>query len=808
MIQHLTVLLRVLTVAAFPSVAPHVTSDEPEPKPYNQVVTGDAQTRRGLFITHRIGARLLYEIPRAVLGKDMWLTSRIVRTSESTLSGANSNGRIIRWEQRGQHILIYQVDLSGRVDSTTVIARGVEKHSYPVILVALPIQAYGPDSAPVIDVTHLFATPIREFEGPQGGSDPDRSFLESVRTFPENIEVEATLTLPGGGPDGATVTRLHHWSMLKLPDHPMQPRLADPRLSYLSLETIDYNDPERPPRPRKFIKRFRLECSARREGPLCYPVKPITFYVAPEMPPWLVPWVKRAVMRWEPALEMAGFKQGIVVKDPPSKAEDPDWSAEDARYSVIQWVNGNGFGGGGTKNDPRTGETLQGVAGLGDGYLRVYLRNMYWAEAGAMDPRALRVPFPDSLMGRLVQAVLEHEVGHALGFDHNMKASAMYPLDSIRNKDFVHRMGFTPSVMDYAYFNWIAQPEDRMALDDLIFRIGPYDMWAVHWGYAPIPAARTPEEEWPTLDRWAREQDTHPWLRYATLNGRRFSGNGNTLDVRENMTQQVGDAEPVRAARLGLKNLRRLVPLLLPATTHPEGDARDLQDLNELYDAVVDQWANEVRTPIVLIAGIETQEKSSSQPGPRYIPVSGVRQREALRFLLDEVLQPPTFLLDQHVLARIGPDAGIGRLSEVQQGIIGELLDVSRIRRLVEIEATAGQTDDIYPALAYLTDVQRGVWSELAMPSVRVNIFRRRVQGAYLGAMAQIVEKGGTPGDANADVGMLVRSDLQSLHDALAAALGKSADPMTHAYLAESLRIVDHVLHPSASTIPTRGAGD
>jgi hypothetical protein len=791
---------------------------EPNPRPYNTVVRGaDLRTKAGLFKTHRIGSRVLYEIPKSELGKDLLLVTQIAKTTVGQGYGGQALGnRVVRWELKNHRVLFKSVSYQIRADSTDPVYRAVESANYNAILAAFNVEAYGPDSAPVIDVSRLYTNPPADINVTlryAGQIDPARTFIERVATYPTNIETEATITLtnqPGrvGGAGGApagfgppaaalppSASFLVHWSMVKLPETPMMPRLMDNRVGFFSTSTVDFSRPVQKAETRTFITRYRLECSDRKEGNLCYPKKPIEYYVDPATPEWLKPWVRKAIESWQPAFEAAGFKNGIVAKDAPTKAEDPDWAAEDARYSVIMWLPSTTENAVGPHvHDPRSGEIIEADLQI---YHNVMNLNTtwYWTQAGAVDARAKLLPFPDSLQGRLMQYVIAHEIGHSIGYQHNMKASAMYPADSIHNKDFVKRMGHTSTLMDYSRYNYVAQPEDDIALEDLIPRIGPYDIWATHWGYAPIPGATTPDDERKTLDEWARIQDTKPWLRFTTADDEGSDPANNT--------EAVGDADAVKSTALGIKNIKRLVPMLAPATTRPtEGNAL----LEEMYGRLVGQWATELRHVAVIVGGSETQEKYGAQTGARFTPVASARQKAAVKFLNENAFATPSYLLPKDVLSRIEPEGAITRINNAQRGILTQLLNDARMARLIEYEA---MDKDAYPLAAFLGDVQNGLFSELGAGSVKIDAFRRRLHHTYLElvnaklnpAPASAAVAGGRGGfgprtEPSPDSKALLRAELKSLDGQLAGAAGKAADAVTRAHIAYARHAIDEILNP------------
>src|SRR4030095_13837519 len=394
-----------------------------------------------------------------------------------------------------------------------------------------------------------------------------------------------------------------------LPDKPSMPRVFDERVGYFTVRQTDYGQDEHRAPERRYITRWRLE-KKDPSAALSEPVKPIVFYVDPATPAKWAPFIKRGIESWQPAFEEAGFRNAIVAKDAPSKEQDPDWSAEDARYSVIRWLPStteNAFGP--HISDPRTGEILEADIQFHHNVMNL-ARDWYFVQAGPLDPRASKLPLPDDLMGKLIEYDAAHEVGHSLGFQHNMKASSTYPAEKVRDREWVKKMGHTPTLMDYSRFNYVAQPEDKFEPADLIPRIGPYDRGATMWGYKPIPGAKDADDEKKTLDEWARAQDATPWLRFSTVDS---AGS----DPGE-LTEAVGDADAVRSTTMGLKNLERVSNMLLTAT-HKPGERYD--DLEEVYGRLLGQWVLEMNHVAAVVGGVSSQQKVANQDGLRFVPL-------------------------------------------------------------------------------------------------------------------------------------------------------------------------------------------
>jgi hypothetical protein len=779
-----------------------------EPKPYDRVITKEAKSDEGVFTVHTIKVKVYYEIPKSELNKEFLWVSQIARTTLGVGYGGQAAGnRVVRWERRGNRVLLRNVAYDVIADPKLPISRAVQSANNDTIIMAFNVEAIGKDDAAVIDVTRLFTTEVTEFSARTRlrarGFDASRSFIEKSKSFPTNIEVEVsqTYTSPpdmnpaggGGGPQpqpnpfaagmraGTNATVVMHYSMVKLPEDPMMPRLFDRRVGYFSIRKYDYGVDEHRAPERIYITRWRLE-KKDPNAELSEPVKPIVYYVDPATPTKWIPYIKKGIEDWQPAFEAAGFKNAIIAKEAPSKTEDPDWDPEDARYSVIRYLPSTIENASGPHvHDPRTGEILESDIQYYHNVMNL-ARNWYFVQVGPLDPRAKKLPLPDDLMGELVRYVIAHEVGHTLGFQHNMKASATYPAEKIRNAEWLKTMGHTPTLMDYSRFNYVAQPEDNIPVAALIPGIGPYDKWATMWGYKPIPGARTAHEEKPTLDQWAREQDAKPFLRFSTANAR-------GSDPGEN-TEAVGDADAIASTALGIKNLKRVADMLLPATSHT-GEPYD--DLDELYARMLGQWATELNHVTAIVGGFNSQQKHAGQDGVRFVVVPKERQAAAVRFLNENAFATPSWALKPEILRRIEPLGATARVNAAQERILNSLFSNTRFDRLVEQEAIDGVV--AYRPADFMSDVRRGIWSEIepGAGAVRVDVYRRNLQNSYIDLLS--TKLNGRPSVTD-DYRALIKQELRDLSTAISTAMQRTADRATRAHLADARDQIAKALDP------------
>jgi len=751
-------------------------------KPYAELISDEAISDEGLFTVHQVDDKYYFEIPFELLEREILIVSRISgHVKGLNFGGAGMKSRpqqVIRWQRHNNQILLRSVSFNSVANEEQPIYRSVRNNNFEPIVQTFDIDAFNVDStALLIEVTTLFTTDVPMIGALSDsqrkrfaikGLDKGRSLISHMKAFPRNVEVRHVLTYNGNElPDNQLTNTLSiemNQSFILLPDDPMQPRFYDARVGYFSVTQTDYGLDEQKAAQRRFITRWRLEPSdpaAYARDELVEPVKPIVYYLDPGTPEKWRPYIKQGVEDWQQAFEKAGFKNAILAKDPPSQEEDPDWSPEDVRYSVIRYITTDIQNAQGPHvHDPRTGEILESDILWYHNVMNL-LRNWYFIQTAAVNPAARKVKFDDKVMGELIRFVAAHEVGHTLGLPHNMGASVAYPVDSLRAPGFVQRMGVAPSIMDYARFNYVAQPEDRGA--GLHARIGPYDEWAIIYGYRRIPGVDNPEEDHKRLHEWVVERAGNPYYRY----GRQQRG---VVDPSA-QTEDVG-ADAMEASRLGIANLQRIVPNLRTWTAEA---GEDYEDLEELYGQVIGQYRRYMGHVSNQVGGVYEYRKTADEEGLVYSPVPKATQERAVRFLTEELFETPEWLIDTDILQRIEASGVMDRLREAQVRTLRGLFDGDRLLRLIEATTLHGQK--VYGLTELFEDTRRGIFSELAAAGA-VDPYRRNLQRAYLSQMEELMNMEEAK-YAQTDIGAVARATLKSIQADIAGAGKRTKDEMT-----------------------------
>ena len=794
------------------------------PKAYKEVITSKAVSDAGLFWVHKVEDKYFFEIPDSLFGREILVVNRISKAS----AGMRAPGSFFGFggDQIGQSVIRFEKGPNNKIflrtisyaeyakDSTSPMFSAVTNSNIQPIAASFDVKSLGKDSTGVvIDITDYINgdNDVLHFNSSIKGTlrlaaiQADKSYVVSVKSFPVNIEIKAVKTYArtpaaptagfGGGAAGGNMTMELNSSLVLLPKVPMQARYFDPRVGYFAVGYTDFDADPQGVKSIILVKRWRLEpkdgdWEKYKRGELVEPKKPIIFYIDPATPKKWVPYLIQGVNDWQQTFEKAGFKNAIIAKMAPTKAEDSTWSLDDARNSAIVYKPSDIPNASGPSiSDPRSGEIMESHINWYHNVMSL-VRDWYFVQTAAVDPRARKMTFDDELMGRLIRFVSSHEVGHTLGLRHNYGSSSSVPVEKLRDKAWLEVNGHTPSIMDYARFNYVAQPEDNISGEGLMARIGDYDKWAIEWGYKLFPQYNSPEAEKTFLNNWVIEnlKDKRLWF-----------GTETNPDDPRSQSEQVGD-DAVKGSMYGIKNLQRIVPNLTQWTKEPN---EDFSNLNQLYNAVAGQFNRYMGHVAKYVGGIMETPKMVEESGPVYEIVPEAKQKEAVDFINKQLFATPTWLLNQDIFGKIGA-SGLTVVGNIQDNILNRLLSSRNLNKFVEAEAALGNS--AYQINELLGDLKKGIWGELVTKKP-IDIYRRNLQKSYITTLGGLLAAsssvmiGGTAvtiGGSNdkSDIKSVVRAHLAALRAEANAAAAGTADAMSKYHLQDIVKRIDNLLNP------------
>ena len=725
------------------------TDTKKKAKTFQDIITDEAQSMMGMINVHLVGEQHYFEIPESIFGRDIMTVTRMTKTPTGAgYGGEQANRQVIRFEKGPKKKVFIRVInyINVGTDTLQPIYQAVENSNVAPIVGAFDIQAIRKDTSVLIQVDKFFGNPpqifdLRPFTKQRFNLtrlEKDKSYLESIHAYPINVEIRSVRTYASkqpsinslgnnrpnrttylsGGVTAGMVTFEMNTSMVLLPETPMRRRFYDPRVGIFANRYTVYDDNSQRAKTETFAVRWRLEAKneadaqRQRNGELIEPKKPIVFYIDPATPNKWRPYLKLGVEDWQVAFEQAGWKNAILARDWPEN--DTTMSLEDARFSVIRYFASNIQNAYGPNvHDPRSGEIIESHIGWFHNVMRL-LKNWYTIQTGAVDPNARPNELSDELMGKLIRFVSAHEVGHTIGLRHNFGASFGTPVEKLRDKAYLDEFSHTSSIMDYARFNYVAQPED--GITDFFPRVAEYDKWAIEWSYKPVYEAADEYEEKKILNEWYKEKALpNPRMHYITQ--------GSPYDPRA-QSEDIGDNSMI-ASNYGIKNLQRILPNIVNWT---QEDAEDYELADELYNNVFNQFRRYIGHVTKWVGGVFATPKTSDQEGFVYEPAPSDKQREAVVFLNKHLFQTPNWLLDQKIMAKIRPDQGVAMVGRLQQSTLNNLMDDGRLLRMIEMESAFPNT---YSIEDLFKDLRNSIWYELNSDAP-MTVYRRNLQKIHL----------------------------------------------------------------------------
>lgn len=799
------------------------------PKPYGQVITDKAKTEKGLFKIHQVEDRYFFEIPDSLLGREMLIVNRISKAAAGNRAqmigyGGDQIGENVISFDKGPSNKLYikSISFSERSIDTTEqgLYRSMKNSNIQPLVASFDVKAYANDSVAkvkgtVIDVTDYMNGDNDIFFFDMNSKRSlslttlfsDRSYIKEIRAFQLNIEIRtlktymksppaSPLMIPGAAQPAATaVTYELNSSMVLLPSKPMKARNYDPRVGYFATGFVDFDANPQGVTTQALITRWRLEPKAEdieryKRGELVEPKKQIIYYIDPATPKKWVPFLIQGVNDWQVAFEKAGFKNAIVAKPAPN---DPTWNIDDARHNVIVYKPSDIANASGPHvHDPRTGEIIETHINWYHNIMQV-LRNWYFIQASAIDPKARKIKFDDKLMGELIRFVSSHEVGHTLGLRHNFGSSATVSVEKLRDKQWVEANGHTPSIMDYARFNYVAQPEDNISARGIFPRIGAYDLWAIEWGYRWLPQFKSPDAETRYSNKTIIKRITaNPYLRFGTETD---------FNDPRNQNEDLGD-NAMLASAYGIKNLKRILPNILKWTEEPDGGYLNARTL---YGELIAQYNRYIGHVGKNVAGILTSPKTVEEKGPVYESVPAERQKQAVAFLNDQLFSTPNWLINSDLMERTGMTA-TELFQSIQKATLSRLQSPYTLFKLINDEAAIGTA--AYTTEMLFNDLQAGIWSELSSKT-DIDVYRRNLQKTYIDNLIKLtVAPAPSPGASSqlirpvdptmSDLSSISRGHLQQLADRIAKAI-PDASGMSKYHLQDIMVRITSALSPKAS---------
>ncbi|RXK81761.1 zinc-dependent metalloprotease [Filimonas effusa] len=793
------------------------------PAGYRTIITDKAKTSAGLFKVHHVNARYYFEIPDSLFGREILTVNRLVK--------AAAEGRIDAWGTAGDmlgsnvvkfvrgpenKVFINRISYNERSadSSENGLYRSVVNSTMLPIIASFDVKAFSGDSTSVvIDVTDYLNADNSDvfFFNPMfkkrlsflGAYQPDKSYIKEIKAFPLNVEIRTVKTYIKDNYSPLSFTYELNSSVVLLPKVPMQPRMADLRVGYFRESYRDFDDPMGVG-VTDLITRWRLEPAPRdvedyKRGILVKPQKPIVYYIDPATPAKWIPYLKQGVLDWQQAFEKAGFKEAIYALEAP--VGDSSWSLEDARHNAIIYKASYVENASGPHiHDPRSGEILETHINWYHNVVKL-LQSWYFVQASPNDPAARSIPFNDTLMGKLIRFVCAHEVGHTLGLLHNFGASSTVSVELLRNKKWVEENGFCPSIMDYARFNYVAQPEDKIGPAGILPRIGAYDEWAIEWGYRWLPDLKSREAEKRFMNKWIIARtgaDKRLW----------FGDEGSIFDPRR-QSEDLGD-DAMKAGAYGIANLKRIMPNLYQWAGKPN---EGYGTVNSLHNSIRSQYEKYLFHVARNIGGITANSRTIDEPGAVIAFVSRAKQKQAVYFLKTQLFEPPVWLINKAIFEKVA-GKGLYAIIDIQQRVLKMVLSQQTLTSLLWFESNEG-TDKAYTIHELLTDLEAGIWNELEAGKT-IDIYRRNLQKVYVERLLMVLDYKKSdevtdvssigPLNARTDVPSVAKAHIKELQKRIGKALHNYTQGIARWHLLDVQESLQRALEPGRPAADNRSA--
>ncbi|MCA6445990.1 MAG: zinc-dependent metalloprotease [Chitinophagaceae bacterium] len=802
------------------------------PRAYKDVITEKAVTKKGLFTVHKVEDKYYFEIADSIFGREILSVARFAKVPAGAgYGGEIANQQTISFEKApGNLIFLRTITLVNTAEADQQIFQAVVNSNVNAIAASFPIAAFGKDSSSVvIDVSDFFKgdnqsvsiNPAIKRRYGLTALAQDRSFISKISTYPINTEIRSVKTytaspslggvsIPGlptqsanipASNDAGAVTLELNTSLLLLPKTPMARRIFDKRVGFFADDFVRYSDNQQKVENVQFSVRWRLEPKEGdwekwKKGELVEPKKPIIYYIDPATPKQWRKYLIAGINDWQAAFEKAGFKNAIRGEEWPEN--DSTMSMEDARFSVIRYFASNIKNAYGPNvHDPRSGEILESHIGWYHNVMKL-VHDWYMMQAGAVDPGARKMKYDDELMGDLIRFVSSHEVGHTLGLAHNMGSSSRTPVEKLRDKAWVEANGHTASIMDYARFNYVAQPEDNITRKGLYPCIGDYDKWAIKWGYGYIPGNTEEETKLASSKLVTAALKENPRNYFGTYE------RGNRNDPR-NQSEDLSD-NSVKASEYGIMNLKRVLKGL-PEWTKEEADQYD--NIENMYGELLGQFRRYMGHVLTNVGGVYETFKVAEQNEPVYEIVPKARQKEAVAFLHKQILETPTWLIDRELWNKFNNPVSADPIMNAQEGVLTSLISGDRLNRM-QFNAARFGSDKAYNAMELLNDVQSGLFTEVAGKKT-IDVYRRFLQKSYVDRLINLLNPGTAqapqtilpgftisfgPDLRKSDVPAIVRAQLVSLRSQLNASIPGFTDKLSKAHLQDLSEKIKQALDP------------